>query len=102
MNRINGVAALPLGKEEGLRKTARQLEGVFVEQLLKSMRSTVTHDGILDGGAGEELFTGMMDQHVAGLMPSQWKHGLASAIARELGPVIPSNARDLHVAGVKP
>jgi len=86
MNGITGVAGVPLSKEEGLRKTARQLEGVFVEQLLKSMRSTVTHDGILDGGAGEELFTGMLDQHVAELMPAQWKHGLASAIARELRP----------------
>jgi flagellar protein FlgJ len=81
---ITGVTSAPITKAEALRKTARQLEGVFVEQLLKSMRSTVSHDGILDGGAGEELFTGMLDQHVAGLMPGQWKNGMASAIAREL------------------
>ena len=84
---MTGVSAVGPGrvaKEDGLRRTARQLEGVFVEQLLKSMRDTVSHEGILDGGAGEEVFTGMLDQHVAELMPAQWKHGLASAIAREL------------------
>jgi flagellar protein FlgJ len=88
MTGVSGVTGAPPGKEEGLRRTARQLEGVFVEQLLKSMRSTVSHDGILDGGAGEEVFTGMLDQHVAELMPAQWKHGLASAITRALGPAV--------------
>jgi flagellar protein FlgJ len=91
---IRGVAGVTPTPDEGLRKTARQLEGVFVEQLLKSMRSTVSHEGILDGGAGEELFTSMLDQHVAGLMPAQWQRGLASAIARDL--VAPSEAKGVH------
>ncbi|MBI1809965.1 MAG: chemotaxis protein chel, partial [Gemmatimonadetes bacterium] len=36
-----------------LRKTAKQLEGVFVQQLFKAMRETVPKDGVTGGGSGE-------------------------------------------------
>lgn len=67
-----------------LHKVSSQLEGVFVQEMYKSMRSTVPTGGVLDGGTGEEMFTGMLDEHIAADTPQQWKHGLSESIYRQL------------------
>ena len=68
-----------------LRKTARDLEGLFVEQLYKAMRETVPQgEGVVDGGSGEDMFTTLMDQRLAADTPTQWAHGLAEAAYRQL------------------
>lgn len=71
-------------KEAKLQKVSHQLEGAFVQQMYKVMRETVPTDGGFDGGAGEEMFTGLLDEHVAADTPSQWQHGLSEAIYRQL------------------
>ena len=72
-------------KDAALRKVARQLEGVFTEQLFKAMRETVPKDdGVVSGGSGEEIFTGLLDQHLAADTPTQWQHGLGEALYRQL------------------
>ena len=79
-------APAPASPEElRLRKAAQQLEGVFVQQLFKAMRETVPKDdGIVSGGSGEEIFTGMLDQHLAADTPTQWQSGLGEALYRQL------------------
>lgn len=72
------------GKDAKLHKVSAQLEGVFVEQMYKSMRSTVPTGGLFDGGSGEEMFTGLMDERLAADTPQQWKHGLSESIYRQL------------------
>ena len=67
-----------------LRAVARDLEGVFVEQLFKAMRETVPEGGVMDGGSGEEMFTGLLDQRLAAQAPARWEHGLAEALYRQL------------------
>ena len=78
--------ALPAAppENERLRGVARQMEGVFVEQLFKAMRETVPRDGVVDGGSGEEIFSGMLDQHLAQLVPGEWERGLSAAIYRQM------------------
>jgi Rod binding domain-containing protein len=74
-----------------LGRAAKQLEGLFVQQMFAAMRETVPHDGIVDGGNGEEMFTSMFDQKLAEGAPQQWQHGLSEAIvARLRGRVEPS------------
>jgi flagellar protein FlgJ len=70
MIRIGGAPGAPAsaggGDVERLRAASRQLEGVFVQQMFKAMRESVPGgDGIVDGGAGEEMFSGLMDEHLA-------------------------------------
>lgn len=74
-----------------LRSTAHQLQGVFVEQLFKAMRETVPDDGVFSGGQGEEMFRGLLDQHMADLVPSRWTgpHSLGETIVRQLSQAIP-------------
>ena len=71
--------------EAALRKVADQMAGVFAEQLFKAMRDTVPQgDGAFDGGSGEEMFSGLMDQHLAAETPTQWARGLTDSIVRHL------------------
>ena len=83
-----------------LRRAARQLTGVFAQQLFKAMRATVPQgEGVVDGGSGEEMFTGMLDEHLAGADPGRpaggggtegpgaaWTRALADAVFRHMRP----------------
>lgn len=83
-----------------LRKASQQLEGAFVQQMYKSMRDTVPDGGMFDGGSGEQMFTGMMDEHVAADTPLKWQHGLSEAIYRQmLGAMHQQQQRNPGVAG---
>ena len=71
-------AATPAGStdDDKLRKASTDLEGLFVSQLFKAMRETVPKDeGIVSGGSGEEIFTGLMDEHLAAETPKHWGRG---------------------------
>ena len=81
---VGAAAAPPQSEAERLRGVARDMEGVFVEQLFKAMRETVPEGGLMDGGSGEAMFTGMLDQHLAAETPARWEHGLAEALYRQL------------------
>ncbi len=91
MTTVNASAAASTAQtpEAGLRRTAHQLEGVFVEQLFKAMRQTVPHDGYADGGAGEDMFTGLFDEKIADAAPQQWHDGLAESVYRQLASRLP-------------
>lgn len=78
------AAALPRPEHERLRQAARDLEGVFVEQMFKAMRETVPEGGVVDGGSGEEMFSTLLDQRLSAAVPGGWERGLSAALYREL------------------
>jgi flagellar protein FlgJ len=67
-----------------LRKAAAEVEGVFMQQMFKAMRETVPAGGMFDGGSGEEIFTGMLDEHIADVAASRQQNGLGDALYRQL------------------
>lgn len=68
-----------------LRNAARQLEGVFTQQLFKAMRATVPEDqGALGGGSAQEMFTGLLDEHLATDPRAASTHGIGEAIYHHL------------------
>jgi flagellar protein FlgJ len=77
-------APLPGSDDAKLRQAASDLQGVFITELFKAMRETVPQDGIANGGAGEEMFTGMLDQHLAPQAGEGWSRGLGEALYRQL------------------
>ncbi len=96
------AAAAPLSakdqRDATLMKTATQLEGMFVQQLYKAMRETVPQqEGIVSGGAGEDIFTGLLDQHLAAETPKQWERGIAQALYRQLRHGTPADATQASV-----
>jgi Rod binding domain-containing protein len=116
-----GAGAAPLGAagpsggsgpsdDARLRGAARQLTGVFAQQLFKAMRATVPQgEGAVDGGSGEEMFTGLLDEHLAGAGPgarpgaagggagAAWAESLADAVYRRMRPTFaPAAAPGAH------
>lgn len=82
-----GLEALRAGRiEDGdarLRATADLLEGVFYQELFKAMRETVPESG-LTGGNAQEVFSSMMDQHVAESAAARAVDGLGDALYHRL------------------
>jgi peptidoglycan hydrolase FlgJ len=91
MTRISGATtgAAPATADERLRAVTKQLEGVFVQQLFKAMRETVPKDGLTDGGAGEDIFTGLMDEKMATHVPDHWDRGIGESLYRQLRAALP-------------
>lgn len=85
-----------------LRKAVADLQGLFVQQLFKAMRDTVPQgDGIVSGGSGEDIFTSLMDQHVAAETPTRWEGGVGEALYRQLrGAPVPAS-RPAHAPVVE-
>jgi Rod binding domain-containing protein len=90
MSRITGVGqtnpgGVPQPDEARLRNAVHGLESIFVQRLFQAMRETVPKDGITNGGAGEEIFTDLLDEKLSGLVPSRLEHDdLGQAIMRQL------------------
>ena len=85
------TSAPPLSDDEKkLRKSANDLQGLFVAQMFKAMRDTVPQeDTVGSGGSGEELFTGLMDEHIAADTPKHWSGGISEALYRQLRAALP-------------
>jgi flagellar protein FlgJ len=66
-----------------VKEAARQFEALFMNELMKSMRSTTLDSGLMEGGGGGELATGMLDQQFATQLTGM-KGGLSEAITRQL------------------
>ncbi len=65
-----------------VREAAKQFEGIFMQQLMKSMRDAQVGSGFLDN-AGSKLGTEMLDQQFATQMTGL-RGGLSEVIARQL------------------
>lgn len=72
-------------RDAAMRKAATDLQGVFVQQLYKTMRETVpTEGGLVEQSHGEEIFAGLMDERLAADTGTRWHRGLGDAIYRAL------------------
>lgn len=90
--------------ETRLRKSALQLEGLFVQRLFAAMRETVPDDGLLSQSNAENTFTAMLDEKMAEQVPSQWngRHSLAEALYHQLRQRLASPAPDSPASGSEP
>ena len=70
------------GDEARLRAATGALEGTFYQELFKAMRETVPESGLLNGGAGEDAFTSMLDQHLADVQATRSDRGIGQALYR--------------------
>ena len=78
---------IPLEKqdqESQLRKVAEDFEAVFIAQMMKQMRSTIHKEEMMHGGAGEDVFTEMMDQEMAQKMAKRGSAGIADMLYKQL------------------
>jgi len=58
-------AVAPSKDRDRLDKACGDFEAIFVQQLFKTMRASVPESALFNGGRAEEIYTAMLDQHVA-------------------------------------
>lgn len=66
-----------------IRPVARQVEGMFVQMMLKSMRDALPKDGLFSSDS-TRLYTSMYDQQIAQQMTAGKGLGLADVIVRQM------------------
>lgn len=74
----------PSDSVEKIKKLSEEFESIFLEIVLKSMRSSVEKSDFIDGGNGEEIFQSMLDGEYAKQFSQQRSTGLAEAIEKHL------------------
>lgn len=72
------------GDNKELMEASKQFESIFINQLLSQMRSTVPKDELLDGGLGEDVFKGMLDEEYSKKMADAGGIGLAQILYEQL------------------
>lgn len=98
--RAEGLGAASLGaKNNSIDKTSplyeqcREFESIFINMMLKEMRSTVQKTGLIDGGQAEDIFSDLLYDEYAKDMAKMSGFGLADAVYLEL---VKSNSSALH------
>ncbi len=77
---------------EAIGETAKQLESLFMREMIKSMRAATMKSGLLDSAQGD-LSADLLDQQLSVAMSGQ-PGGLAEAIARQLAKTMGAAADD--------
>jgi Rod binding domain-containing protein len=57
---------------------------------MKALRETIPHSGLADGGAGEEIFTTLLDEHLSSSAAARLDRGLGAALYRQLRGTTPA------------
>ncbi|HVP15600.1 MAG TPA: rod-binding protein [Terriglobales bacterium] len=82
---LSGPGSAPPRDDAGqLRRMAHELEGVFLNQLFQAMRASVPQGGLVEEGAGEEMFRSLLDEQVAREAAARDERGLGEALFRQL------------------
>ena len=88
VNPLEARADLRMSGEgrEGVREKAalKEFEQVFLYQLLREMRKTVSKDGVLAASRQQEFFEEMMDDFLAGKMAESGQLGIARQMELQL------------------
>ena len=71
-------------KKAKLRKAAGDFEAIFVRQILKSMRSTLTNGGMFGSGSVGEIYSDMMDNAISEKIAERGDMGLADIIYKQM------------------
>ncbi len=84
MDAITANSSLPPQTLSRLQGQARELEGVFLNTLMKEMFATAKPQGEINGGFGEETWRGMQAEQLANTIADSGGIGLAESILPEL------------------
>ena len=92
LDRLKTASGKSAGSQSTIKETARQLEGLFMQELMKSMRATTMNSGMLDN-SGTEMGQSMLDTQLANQMTGL-PRGLSGLIERQLSRQMGVNAAD--------
>ncbi len=85
LHSVGTQAPVPIKeRDEALWKVSRQLEAVFVQQMMSEMRKTVNKSGFMPSGYAEDVHASMMDDAIAQASVKRSNFGIADSIYRQL------------------
>lgn len=70
--------------QEGIKAAGKQMEGMFIQMMLKSMRDASFKDSLLNSQQAD-MFTSMYDQQISQDIAEQSKMGFADLMVRQMG-----------------
>lgn len=79
-NRIHDIEA----EKVKLRKATEGFEAIFIRQLLKTMRSTVSDGNLYGSGSTGEMYADMVESSLADTMAKQGKFGIANTLYNQM------------------
>jgi Rod binding domain-containing protein len=86
IGRLDTLDALRSGRitdpKRRLEAAASLLEASFYQELFKALRDTVPEGELTGGGDGEDIFSSLMDQHIAEVAAMRSERGLGRAVYR--------------------
>jgi len=85
----SAAAKLPSTKGASNEKAAKEMEALFVSQLMKAMRQTVPKDGLMGGGKGEDVARTLQDEAIGKAMAERGGLGLAEQLLHSLNRINP-------------
>ena len=102
----NPLSGKPVSKEETIRPedkiqaVATEFESLFVDMMLRAMRSSVPRSEFMGGGHAEDIYTGLLDTEYAKIIAAQGQSGLAAVIAEQMRGSMPQKeVTDLRNTG---
>ncbi len=84
--RATGAGSSPLlpAQERQLRATAREVESIFLQQMLKTMRQAFPSGRAPLSGTGQRVYQEMMDEHMGRALAKGGGIGLADLLVRDV------------------
>lgn len=70
--------------EEKLREACKDFESLFVQQVLRSMRKTISKSDLFSGGAGGEIFESLFDQELSRNLANRGVFGLGKILYHQM------------------
>ena len=82
----------PGGEKDRLWEATQQLEGVFVQYLMKALRDTVPNQGNADA-PGADMYGSLLDEHLSDVIANDTRTGIAEALYRQLTATQPDSSQ---------
>ena len=83
-DRSSDLSSVNDNRKKKLKRACQDLEALFLEQLMKSMRKTVSESGLLGKGFAQETYGEMLDRELVKRMSHSSGIGLAKILYRQL------------------
>ncbi len=78
------TSAQETGDLESLKKVAKDFEEIFINMLMKSMRSTIEESGLMEKSSQRGMFEGMLDEEFTKKMVESGGIGIQEMMVRQL------------------
>jgi len=77
-------ASVPSTEREALRQVAGQFEALFIQELLRSMRSTTLETGLTGNDRASKMYREMYDEAMSGNLATSGGFGIGRMLEEEL------------------